>query len=73
MLVLTVSGGLGMFSRNMVFPYIPLYILSLGGDPAEIGIPSGTSIVLTKVSGSHGVRARLGELGVEPGELVVPE
>ena len=37
-------------------------------DPAEIGIPSGTSIVLTKVSGSHGVRARLGELGVEPGE-----
>ena len=37
-LVLTVSGGLGMFSRNMVFPYIPLYILSLGGDPAEIGI-----------------------------------
>ncbi|HJP33215.1 MAG TPA: MFS transporter [Candidatus Latescibacteria bacterium] len=37
-LVLTVSGCLGMFSRNMVFPYIPLYILTLGGDPAEIGI-----------------------------------
>jgi 2-isopropylmalate synthase len=35
-------------------------------DPAEIGIPSGSSIVLTKVSGTHGVRARLGELGIEP-------
>ncbi|MBM3140115.1 MAG: 2-isopropylmalate synthase [Chloroflexi bacterium] len=37
-------------------------------DPKEIGIPVGESIVLTKVSGSHGVRARLRELGVEPGE-----
>ncbi|MDA0991943.1 MAG: MFS transporter [Verrucomicrobia bacterium] len=37
-LVLTISGSLGMFSRNMVFPYVPLYILSLGGSPGEVGI-----------------------------------
>ena len=37
-LVLTISGSLGMFSRNMVFPYVPLYILSLGGSPQEVGI-----------------------------------
>ena len=33
-------------------------------DPAAIGIPSGDSIVLTKVSGRHGLRARLEALGV---------
>ena len=38
MLVLTVSGALGMFTRSMVFPYTPLYILELGGDPAQVGI-----------------------------------
>ena len=27
-----------MFSRSMVFPYVPLYVLSLGGDPVQIGI-----------------------------------
>ena len=37
-LVLSISGALGMFSRSMVFPYTPLFILSLGGQPAEIGI-----------------------------------
>jgi MFS transporter, DHA1 family, multidrug resistance protein len=37
-LVLTISGTLGMFSRSMVFPYVPLYIMSLGGQPAEVGI-----------------------------------
>lgn len=37
-LVLTVSGSLGMFCRSMVFPYIPLYILGLGGNPAEVGL-----------------------------------
>lgn len=37
-LVLTVSGSLGMFCRGMVFPYVPLYVLSLGGNPAEIGL-----------------------------------
>jgi MFS family permease len=37
-LVLSISGALGMFCRSMVFPYAPLFILSLGGSPAEIGI-----------------------------------
>ncbi|MEE2657592.1 MAG: MFS transporter [Candidatus Latescibacterota bacterium] len=37
LLVLTVSGSLGMFCRAMVFPYVPLYILSLGGDAEEVG------------------------------------
>ena len=37
-LVLSVSGALGMFARSMVFPYVPLYIMSLGGQPEEIGI-----------------------------------
>ncbi|MED5414179.1 MAG: MFS transporter [Candidatus Latescibacterota bacterium] len=37
-LVLTISGSLGMFSRSMVFPYVPLYVLSLGGDPEQVGI-----------------------------------
>ncbi|MEX1022578.1 MAG: 2-isopropylmalate synthase, partial [Dehalococcoidia bacterium] len=35
-------------------------------DPATIGIPAGNSIVLTKVSGSHAVKARLADLGIEP-------
>lgn len=37
-LILTISGALGMFSRSLVFPYAPLYILSLGGDPSEVGM-----------------------------------
>jgi DHA1 family multidrug resistance protein-like MFS transporter len=37
-LVLSISDSLGMFARSMVFPFIPLYIVSLGGFPAEIGI-----------------------------------
>ena len=32
-------------------------------DPASVGVPSGDSIVLTKVSGRHGLRARLADLG----------
>ncbi len=36
-LVLTISASLGMFSRNMVFPYVPLFILSLGGNPEQVG------------------------------------
>ena len=27
-----------MFSRGMVFPYVPLYIMTLGGQPAEVGL-----------------------------------
>ena len=34
-------------------------------DPADIGIPSGDSIVLTKLSGRHGLRSRIADLGVE--------
>ena len=37
-------------------------------DPASIGIPAGDSIVLTKLSGRHGLRARISDLGVELGE-----
>ncbi|MFN8585413.1 MAG: 2-isopropylmalate synthase [Dehalococcoidia bacterium] len=33
-------------------------------DPADIGVPVGDSIVLTKVSGRHGLRARIAALGV---------
>ena len=37
-------------------------------DPAEIGVPAGGSIVLTKVSGRHGLRARLDDLGASLSE-----
>ncbi len=37
-LVLTVTRVLGMFCRSMVFPYASLYILALGGEPAQIGL-----------------------------------
>lgn len=36
-LVLTVTQVLGMFCRSMVFPYVSLYILALGGEAAQIG------------------------------------
>ncbi|MBT4141385.1 MAG: MFS transporter [Candidatus Latescibacteria bacterium] len=36
-LVLSISGALGMFSRGMAFPFTPLFILSLGGEPTDIG------------------------------------
>lgn len=37
-LVMTVTRILGMFSRSMVFPYVSLYILALGGTTASIGL-----------------------------------
>ncbi len=37
-------------------------------DPEDIGIPGGSAIILTKVSGTHGVRSRLAELGIEPND-----
>jgi 2-isopropylmalate synthase len=40
-------------------------------DPADIGIPTGDSIVLTKVSGRHGLRARIADLGVELDDVVL--
>ena len=36
-LVLTITRALGMIVRGMVFPYVSLYILSLGGEPTQIG------------------------------------
>ena len=36
-LVLTLTRVLGQFCRSMVFPYASLYILALGGEPAQIG------------------------------------
>jgi 2-isopropylmalate synthase len=35
-------------------------------DPTTIGIPAGNSIVLTKVSGSHAVKSRLADIGINP-------
>lgn len=65
-LVLTLSGALGMFCRGMVFPYAPLFILSLGGQPAEIGFiyalgPLG-GLLIFPIAGylaDHTSRARL--------------
>ncbi|MEI6135953.1 MAG: 2-isopropylmalate synthase [Chloroflexota bacterium] len=37
-------------------------------NPEDIGIVGGSSIVLTKVSGSHGLRSRLADLGVHPSD-----
>ena len=36
-LILTLTRVLGQFCRSMVFPYASLYILALGGKPAQIG------------------------------------
>jgi len=65
-LVLSISGALGMFCRSMVFPYAPLFILSLGGQPAEIGFiyalgPLG-GLVIFPIAGylaDHTSRAKL--------------
>ena len=35
--VLTVTGALTVFALNLMFPYVSLYVLSLGGGPAQIG------------------------------------
>ena len=37
-LVFSVTGMLGNFAGAMVFPYVSLYILSLGGDATQIGL-----------------------------------
>ncbi|MDA0351511.1 MAG: 2-isopropylmalate synthase [Chloroflexi bacterium] len=37
-------------------------------DPEAIGIPGGSSIVLTKTSGRHGLQSRLSAIGVEPAD-----
>ena len=38
--VLTLTQVLGQFGRSLAFPYASLYILSLGGAPAQIGLIS---------------------------------
>jgi len=42
-LVLTLTGILGMFARGMAFPYASLFILSLGGTPSHIGLINSLS------------------------------
>ena len=37
-MVFSITDLLGNFSRAMVFPYVSLYILALGGNAAQIGI-----------------------------------
>jgi DHA1 family tetracycline resistance protein-like MFS transporter len=37
-LVLTLTQSLGRFFRAMVMPYASLYVLALGGEPAQIGL-----------------------------------
>jgi MFS family permease len=37
-LIFALSDMLGNFARSMVFPYVSLYILALGGNAAEIGL-----------------------------------
>ena len=37
-LVLSITDLLGNFSRRLVFPYVSLYILALGGNAAQIGL-----------------------------------
>lgn len=36
--VFTITRILGTFCRSMVFPYVSLYILALGGEPGQIGL-----------------------------------
>ena len=38
MRILTVTQVLGMFFRRMVLPYVSLFILAVGGEPAQVGI-----------------------------------
>jgi len=38
LLVLSITRVLGTFGRGMAFPYASLYILALGGEPAQIGL-----------------------------------
>ena len=37
-LIISVTGMLGNFARAMVFPYLSLYILALGGNATQIGL-----------------------------------
>ena len=60
-LVLTVTGVLGMFCRGMVFPYASLYILALGGGAAQIGFVNSlgplAGLIMFPISGYIADRA----------------
>ena len=60
-LVLTVTGVLGMFCRSMVFPYASLYILALGGGSTQIGFVNSLSplagLIMFPISGYIADRA----------------
>jgi MFS family permease len=69
-LVLTVTRVLGMFSRSMVFPYASLYILALGGEPAQIGLINSlrplAGLIMFPIAGyiaDHAGRVKLIALG----------
>jgi len=45
-LIISITGLLGNFSRAMIFPYASLYILALGGNAAQIGFINSLSPLL---------------------------
>jgi MFS family permease len=42
-LVLTITRAMGMLARGMVFPYMSLFILALGGEPKQVGLINSIS------------------------------
>ena len=44
--IFSITGLLGNFSRAMVFPYASLYILALGGSPEQVGIVNALAPLL---------------------------
>ncbi|MBN1402734.1 MAG: MFS transporter [Anaerolineae bacterium] len=68
-LVLTLTRTLGNFGRRMAFPYASLYLLVLGGDPAQIGLVNSLmalgGLVLLPIAGyisDHAGRVKLSAL-----------
>jgi MFS family permease len=65
-MVFSVTGMLGNFARAMVFPYVSLYILALGGDATQIGLVNSlrplAGLVVFPIAGyvaDHAGRIRL--------------
>jgi MFS family permease len=60
-LVFSVTGMLGNFARAMVFPYVSLYILALGGNAQQIGFINSlrplTGLILFPIAGYVADRA----------------
>ena len=66
LLVLTLTRVLGNFGRRMAFPYASLFLLVLGGDPAQIGVVNALmtfgGLVLLPIAGhisDHASRVKL--------------